>query len=186
MDIVCPKCTFINKLTELDIDNCCYACQTLIYKPNNNIVAEINSADMIENSINNNYLKAYNEIPESFVAATMIHVTAKINNYPVKFLIDTGAQTSILPYNVVIACNLQNILDEKYSGTLHGVGTSKIKGRIHYVDIFFDCGVVPGSFTVTDSIIEPIIGIDVMSYLGMLIDFKKRVLKVNDIIIPFE
>ena len=185
MDIICQDCTFKNNIIELDIVQYCGACHNIIYKPNDEIVSQITSAIEHQNGIEQNYIKAFNEIPQSFVSATMVHVIAKINNHSVKFLIDTGAQTSILPYDVMVACNLENILDEKYIGTLHGVGTSKIKGRIHYVDIFFTCGVVSGSFTVTDSIIEPIIGIDVMSYLGMIIDFKKRVLLINELVIPF-
>ena len=53
-------------------------------------------------------------------------------------------------------------------------------------EIFFDYGMVPASFTVCDALCDPLIGIDIIYNLGMIIDFKERVLRINDMVIPFE
>lgn len=73
-----------------------------------------------------------------FIPATMIHLTVKIKGVAVKFLVDTGAQISLLPRNVALATNLDDLVDEKY----HGVGKDKIRGKIHYVEIELPCGVL--------------------------------------------
>ena len=59
----------------------------------------------------------------------------QINNTPIKFLVDTGAQIS---FNVVECLNLKDLIDEKYKGTLKGVGNDKIIGIIHYVEVFLE------------------------------------------------
>ena len=102
----------------------------------------------------------------------MMLLILQINNTPIKFLVDTGAQIS---FNVVECLNLKDLIDEKYKGTLKGVGNDKIIGKIHYVEVFLEGGCCPLSFTVCkNNSIEPILGIDMMKQLGLKIDFSKR------------
>ena len=187
MRISCPKCTIINNVIDLSKINNCYLCGQLIYKPDDILVSQIKSADERERKISDNYLKAYEEIPQVFIPAKMIHITGKINNHKIKFLVDTGAQVSLLPLNFVTACGLQDLIDNKYHGELKGVGTDKIVGKLHYVEITFPIGVFPGSFTVCkNNSIEAILGIDMMQALGITIDFKKRSLLFGVHSLPFE
>ena len=49
------------------------------------------------------------------------------------------------------------------------------------------CGIYPGSFTICkNNDIEPLLGIDMMSSLGLTIDFKKRCIKIEQNELPFE
>ena len=54
------KCTFCNDIKNIYIENFCYICQNLIYKPYDDVV------NYVKEKITENYLKAYNEIPQSF------------------------------------------------------------------------------------------------------------------------
>lgn len=171
MQVSCEFCTSINEIKNIYINNYCNVCQNLIYKPTDDVINFTNK----EKKIEENYLKAYEEIPQSFFPAKMIFLNAKINNTPIKFLVDTGAQISLLPFNVVECLNLKDLIDEKYKGTLKGVGNDKIIGKIHYVEVFLEGGCCPLSFTVCkNNSIEPILGIDMMKQLGLKIDFSKR------------
>ena len=187
LEVNCPKCTVLNKIPgdQLDRINYCMVCNNLIYQPDDEIVQQISEADKSEKVITENYLKAYQEIPSSFIPASMIHLNAKIisngNRVDVKFLIDTGAQVSLLPLDIVKACNLENILDQRYSGNLRGVGKDRVRGKLHYVEVEVPCGIIPCSFTVCEnSNIEPILGIDMMQQMGLTLDFKSRTIKIND------
>ena len=193
LEVNCSICTFLNKIPsdQLKIINYCTICNNLIYEPSDEIVQQITEADNNEKRITENYLKAYQEIPSSFIPASMIYLDAKIvsegKRRDTRFLVDTGAQVSLLPLNIVSACNLEGILDQKYSGQLTGVGKDRVRGKLHYVEIELPCGIIPCSFTVCEnSNIEPILGIDMMQQMGLTLDFKTRSIKINDHLIPMK
>jgi len=82
---------------------------------------------------------------------------------------------SILPINIVKACDLMSILNKKYSGVMKGIGSDKILGKINYVEVVLDCGVYPCAFTVcSNNDVPPILGIDMMYNLGIMIDFQTK------------
>ena len=187
LEVNCPSCTFLNKIPadQFNILNYCNVCNTLIYEPSDEIVQQITEANNNEKRITQNYLKAYQEIPSSFIPANMIYLDAKIvyegKRRDIRFLVDTGAQVSILPLNIVKACELENILDQKYAGQLSGVGKDRVRGKLHYVEVELPCGIIPCSFTVCEnSDIDPILGIDMMQQMGLTLDFKTRTIKIND------
>jgi predicted aspartyl protease len=104
-----------------------------------------------------------------------------INGIEISFLMDTGAEVSLLPLNLVEACGLTQILDRKYQGQLSGVGHDKIEGKLHYVEVVLDCGIYPCAFTVcANNNLPPILGIDMMYNLSINIDFKKNKIIFND------
>jgi len=194
MEINCPNCTSIQVLkpkelpTTSEYESLCHDC-LLPFSIPSEILLEVIKANKKEEIIHDNYLKAYTEIPHTFIPCKMIHMTAKINNTEIKFLVDTGAQISILPLSVASGCGLSNIIDEQYSGELKGVGTDKIMGRIHYVELQLPCGIYPCGFTVckNDKMV-PILGIDMMRNLGLSLDFIKNKITFdnNKYEIPFE
>ena len=77
-----------------------------------------------------------------------------------QFLIDTGAEISVMSKNTAIACGLSKYIDESYCGKLIGTGETKIMGKVHYTEIVFDWGVLPCGFTICNTEnITSIIGI---------------------------
>lgn len=194
MEINCPNCTSIQVLKPKELpetseyETLCREC-LLPFSIPMDMLTEVIEANKREEVIHDNYLKAYTEIPHTFISSKMIHMTVKINNVDVKFLVDTGAQISILPLSVASACNLNHLIDEQYSGELKGVGTDKIMGRIHYVEIQLPCGIYPCGLTVckNDSMV-PLLGIDMMRNLGLTLDFMKNKITFDNgkYEIPFE
>ena len=74
-----------------------------------NAVNSIDFSDIInatkkDNAIEENMQKALEEIPESLTSVNMLYIPAIINGIELKLFIDTGAQISIMPFEIV--CNL--------------------------------------------------------------------------------
>lgn len=139
------------------------------------IISKAKQTEEENDVVEKNLQKAYDEIPETFIKSESIFLNGYINGNPISFLLDTGAESSILPIDVIEESGLTDILDKKCGGKLLGVGEDKIIGRVHYVEVVLECGVYPCSFTVcSNPNIPPILGIDMMFNLGISLDFKKK------------
>lgn len=181
LKINCSYCTFLNIINKesMNIDNYCLMCDNLVYKPDDTILAQISEAEKRKNMIQENFKKAYDAIPSSFIPSNMIYLNTKIRNNEmtseVRFLIDTGAQVSVLPLDVAKGLNIDNLIDESYNGELKGVGNDVIMGRIHYLEVELPFGTIPCSFTICKNPnMVPILGIDMMQHMGIVLDFVKR------------
>jgi len=188
MEISCPQCTSILSIKEKINTVICSVCynQFTIETDLMETVFEANKKELV---VDYNYIKAINEIPHTLIPSKMIYLTAKVNGFEIKFLLDTGAQISILPRSFVTACNLEHLIDEKYNGELKGVGSDKIIGRIHYIELELECGVYPCGFTIcSNNEIGAILGIDMMRNLGIVLDFTKNKLSFENgkYELPFE
>ena len=189
LQINCPSCTVINEIlvSQLNQVNFCSLCGNEILSPENEFIQQITEADNKEKIITENYIKAYKEIPSSLIPASMIFLNAKISGQEIRFLVDTGAQVSLLPLDIVKACNLENILDQRIAGELKGVGRDRVMGKIHYLEVELSCGIIPCSFTVCEnSNIEPILGIDMMQQMGLVLDFKNRTINIDNNSFPMQ
>jgi DNA damage-inducible protein 1 len=83
----------------------------------------------------------------------------------------------------------EHLIDEKYNGQLKGVGSDKIMGRIHYIELQLECGIYACGFTVcSNNEIGAILGIDMMRNLGIILDFTKNKLSFENgkYELPFE
>ena len=185
--INCQSCTVINEidLSCIGKDMYCYVCDNKLELPDEETANQINEANKKELILYDNYAKAYEEIPTSFIPASMIFLNAKIGDNDIRFLVDTGAQVSLLPLYVVKLCNLEHLLDQRITGELKGVGKDRIMGRIYYLEVELPCGIIPCSFTVCENdSIESILGIDMMQHMGLMLDFKNRKIRINEFELP--
>ena len=92
------------------------------------------------------YMEAMQEYPESMGRVLMLYIEAKINNQPLQAFVDSGAQTTIMSKKCAAKCGILDLVDTRFAGVAIGVGTGKILGRIHIVqlqigDIHFPCSV---------------------------------------------
>eukprot|EP00770_Monocercomonoides_exilis_P003509 MONOS_3490.1-p1 / transcript=MONOS_3490.1 / gene=MONOS_3490 / organism=Monocercomonoides_exilis_PA203 / gene_product=DNA damage-inducible v-SNARE binding protein Ddi1, putative / transcript_product=DNA damage-inducible v-SNARE binding protein Ddi1, putative / location=Mono_scaffold00082:128182-129421(+) / protein_length=290 / sequence_SO=supercontig / SO=protein_coding / is_pseudo=false len=85
--------------------------------------------------IDENYQKAMDETPEVFGVVQMLYIPVTVNKHSLVALVDTGAQSTIMSDKCCERCNLTHLLDTRFSGVARGVGTGKIIGRVHAIDI---------------------------------------------------
>jgi len=87
--------------------------------------------------IDQQYRHVMEQYPEAFSKVLMLYVSAKINGHEVQAFCDSGAQMTIISKRLASECGLLDMVDERQAGIAQGVGTSKIMGRIHLVQMEF-------------------------------------------------
>ncbi|CAK9818690.1 Protein DDI1 homolog 2 [Anthophora quadrimaculata] len=94
--------------------------------------------DIRQKNIKANIEAAMEYNPEIFGSVVMLYVNCKVNGFPVKAFIDTGAQSTIMSDACAERCHIMRLVDTRWSGIARGVGTQCIIGRIHMVQIQID------------------------------------------------
>jgi DNA damage-inducible protein 1 len=98
--------------------------------------AQLKIEEMIRRkNIDENLKMAEEYLPETFLQVHMLFINIEINKLNVVALVDTGAQTTIISEDLAKKCGVFNLCDTRYSGIAKGVGTSKIIGVIHAVQM---------------------------------------------------
>lgn len=135
------------------------------------------TAQAASREIEENFVLALQEIPESFVPVQMLFALVEVNGRPIKVFIDSGAQATIMSIQTAEACGLTHLIDERYQGTAVGVGQATIRGRINMVPIKIGSSFFPCSMTVLeDRKIELLIGLDTLKHHQAIIDLKRNCL----------
>jgi DNA damage-inducible protein 1 len=133
--------------------------------------------------IDEQYHHVMEEYPESFGRVLMLYVAAKINGHDIQAFCDSGAQSTIMSKRLAVECGLGDLIDERMSGTAVGVGTGKILGRIHIVQLQLGDYYFPCSVTVMDdpppgaSEMPFLLGLDMMKRHTASIDLAEHCLK---------
>lgn len=140
-------------------------------------ILELIQAEQIEENFN----LAYEILPESFASVNMLYVNLKINGHQVKAFVDSGAQSTIILSSLAEEVGIARLIDKRFTGIARGVGSSKILGRIHSVTITIgDSDIaIPCTFTVIDSGVDFIFGLDMLRRHKCVIDLERDVLVVG-------
>ncbi|KAH0791424.1 aspartic peptidase [Histomonas meleagridis] len=136
--------------------------------------------------IHDNYEYAIQNNPEHFVSYSLLFISCKINNEPVRALIDTGAQVSILPLTIAQQCHVDYLIDRRFQSVCIGVGAQTTIGRIHSLQVQVDDWVWTNPFTVMEGPLDHcILGVDWMTKNQAVIDLKNHCLVMGEKRIPF-
>lgn len=129
------------------------------------------------------YQQMKEEYPEALGRVLMLYVDTKINGHPIQAFCDSGAQSTIMSKKIAQQCGLSDYIDTRFEGTAVGVGTGKILGRIHMVqlqigDYYFPCSVTVMDDPVGGASEMPFLfGLDMMKRHTCQIDLERGVLK---------
>ncbi|XP_065226174.1 protein DDI1 homolog 2 [Planococcus citri] len=127
---------------------------------------------------NMNAAMEYN--PETFGTVAMLYINCKVNGFPVKAFIDSGAQATIMSANCAERCNIMRLVDTRWSGVAKGVGVQYIIGRIHLVQMAIEHDFLTTSFTVLrDQPMDMLLGLDMLRRHQCTIDLKRNVLHIG-------
>lgn len=116
--------------------------------------------------------------PEVFTTVHMLFINLEINGYAVKAFVDTGAQMTILSTRLAEKTGLNRLIDKRFIGEAHGVGVGKILGKIHQAQIKIETQFIPCSFTVLDTPMDLLIGLDMLKRHQACVDLEHDVLRI--------
>lgn len=153
--------------------------------------------------IEKTYKLAEENIPEMFFPTKLIILNGKINNIPIKILIDTGANISCIYKSKIIEAGLDNIVDKKAKSLVTGIQSNKeTYGKIWYSEIELEImtpeknksyALLGLNLTIVDdeniknSPFDLILGLNFMKSYKMNIDFLTSIITLNgNIKIKFE
>ncbi|CAG2118991.1 unnamed protein product, partial [Medioppia subpectinata] len=133
-----------------------------------------------QQQIDNNMETAMEYLPESFGQVLMLYIDCKVNGFPIKAFVDSGAQSTIMSKACAERCNITRLIDQRWSGIAKGVGTQRIMGRIHLVQIQIGNDYLASSFTILeDQPMDMLLGLDMLKRHQCSIDLKRNVLLIG-------
>lgn len=100
----------------------------------------------------------------------------------------SGAQATIISKECAERCNILRLLDPRFAGMAHGVGTAKIYGRIHLALLTLNSEVFEVTFTVMDAAggeYDMLLGLDMLRKHQASIDLNNNCLRIGNTSVPF-
>lgn len=135
-------------------------------------------------NVQRQYEQMMEEYPESMGRVLMLYLECSVNKKHLQVFVDSGAQSTIMSSACADRLGLLHLVDNRFAGVAVGVGTGKILGKIHMVELEIGGYAFPCSITVMDSEqglgdknMDCLFGLDMLKRHRCCIDLAKSVLR---------
>merc|ERR1712110_358122 len=122
-------------------------------------------------------------IPEKFrKPVPMLAIRAKINGVPIKAVVDSGCNSTVMSQNVAERCGISKLIDLEGCGKAKGsgVGTSTVNGVIHFALIETENIALPCTIAVLEDLpAELLLGLDILLHHMISIDLISKSLVIG-------
>lgn len=78
----------------------------------------------------------------------MLCINCEVNGHPVKLLVDSGAQMIMTDQAPAESCNIMRLVDYWWAGMAKGMGSQKIIGTVHLVQVQKEADFLACSFSI--------------------------------------
>lgn len=131
--------------------------------------------------VNENLQTAQEYLPESFGQVCMLYVPVEVNQNPLIAFVDSGAQATIMSLKCARRCNLESLIDKRFTGVAQGVGRANVVGRVHMAQIKVGTAFIAVSFLILEeNSIDLLFGLDLLRRHHCQIDLKGNCLRIGD------
>lgn len=135
-------------------------------------------------NVHRQYEQMMEEYPESMGRVLMLYMNCLVNKKPLQVFVDSGAQMTVMSSVCADRLGLLHLVDDRFAGVAVGVGTGKILGKVHIVELEIGGYAFPCSITVMDSKeglgdknMDCLFGLDMLKRHRCSIDLAKNVLR---------
>jgi len=160
--------------------------------------------------IEENYSKATELIPEMIESGDIVTIKGRLNNIDVTILFDSGCQTSSTFSSIVEKANLEHIVDKKAKTYCMGInGRTDTIGMIWCTELELETEEESGNYlrvpiklsilddiknkededlameTESNNKIDILLGTDFMKTHNVIINFSKKLVIINDVVIKY-
>lgn len=140
-----------------------------------------------QEQIDENFKLAHEISPESFVTVHLLQIKLKINGHETHALVDSGAQITIIHPKLAEEFGILHLIDKSWARQVSGVGSALTKGRIHSVRVSLGESDIelPCSFTVLETDLGVVFGLDMLKRHKCSINLAKDALEIGGMEIRF-
>uniref|UniRef100_A0A2P2I187 Protein DDI1 homolog 2 n=2 Tax=Hirondellea gigas TaxID=1518452 RepID=A0A2P2I187_9CRUS len=165
---------------EAKVEKECQRIRMLTSDPFDAEAQKLIACEIKKQNIDANMEAAMEYNPESFGTVQMLYINCSVNGHPVKAFIDSGAQTTIMSEVCAKRCNIMRLVDQRWAGIAKGIGTQKILGRVHMVQLEIEKVFLASSFSILqEQAMDMLLGLDMLKRHQMVIDLQRNVLQIG-------
>ncbi|CAN3375502.1 hypothetical protein DIURU_003654 [Diutina rugosa] len=128
-----------------------------------------------QEAIDENYRLAYEITPEAFTHVNMLYIELTIKGHKIQAFVDSGAQVTCISPKLAQKVGIDRLIDKRMVAEIQGVGRQTSGGRIHSVPITVGDSKIelPCSFTVIDTNVDLLFGLDMLRRHRAIIDLEQ-------------